>query len=132
MSVPSQPTWSKAFDSTSGGILLRVESSLTYNSVFKIEDFTLMRENSSIFYPLNMSITEMSFSYWNISSVHDRFIRGNTQIVVSYTWENVSLFSVISATTNNKTYFSNSISILIDYRKLLQGTIFFLKYRNPF
>ncbi len=128
MSSPSKPTYSKRFESQTGNVKLSIESTFTYNSIYRIENFTLLLYNKfkNISFPFQYLENSLVSQYRNISGLHNRIDFGTVEFSVSAVWMNVSIFSELVMSQNGIRFVYNSSFSIIDYATLLNGIITFI------
>ncbi len=121
VSIPSELKLTKEFQSESGYFKLWLESSVSFNSIFNVESFIIKRIETGVSYSLNRIFSNENVGYRNFSDIHDRLVVGNTYIDISPEWNNISLIAEIVASSNNLSYISMSLPIIVDFRSLYEG-----------
>ena len=121
VSIPSELKLTKEFQSESGYFKLWLESSVSFNSIFNVESFIINRIETGVSYSLNRIVSNENVGYRNFSDIHNRLVVGNRYIDISPEWNNISLIAEIVASSNNLSYISMSLPIIVDFRSLYEG-----------
>ena len=121
VSIPSELKLTKEFQSESGYFKLWLESSVSFNSIFNVESFNIKRIDTGVSYSLNRIFSIEIAGYRIFSDIHNRLVVGNTYIDISPEWNNISLIAEIVASSNNLSYISMSLPIIVDFRSLYEG-----------